>query len=186
MSNPDNNALPGALPGAFPGAPPQTERSLGEAGLNLNITSAPEALTEPAGFWIRFVACIIDGLILGIASAAISYPVTFGLALAMNSEIGGILSQAAGFALGLGASYFYYGWFYTNKGGSPGKLLFDLRVARMDTGATVTWNRAFGRECAKYLSWATLSIGFIMAGVREDKRALHDLIADTQVTRVRK
>jgi uncharacterized RDD family membrane protein YckC len=32
----------------------------------------------------------------------------------------------------------------------------------------------------------TLGIGLIMAAFREDKRALHDLIAGTQVLRVRR
>ncbi|MDA1347455.1 MAG: RDD family protein [Chloroflexi bacterium] len=45
----------------------------------------------------------------------------------------------------------------------------------------------FGRAVARYfaslLSAALLLIGFIMIGLRRDKRGLHDLICDTVVLR---
>ena len=61
-----------------------------------------------------------------------------------------------------------------------GKRAFSMYVVRPD-GSRVGFGRAFGRELAKALSAALLLIGFLMIAVREDKRGLHDLIADTVV-----
>jgi uncharacterized RDD family membrane protein YckC len=41
--------------------------------------------------------------------------------------------------------------------------------------------RALVRYLAYFLSVFTLGIGFIMVGLRQDKRGLHDLVCDTVV-----
>jgi uncharacterized RDD family membrane protein YckC len=50
-------------------------------------------------------------------------------------------------------------------------------------GAPVTLGRAFGRYFAKWLSYLTFLIGFIIAAFDGQKRAMHDMIADTRVIR---
>ena len=40
------------------------------------------------------------------------------------------------------------------------------------------------RELGSWLSAAIFGIGYLMVGLRRDKRALHDLIADTRVERL--
>jgi uncharacterized RDD family membrane protein YckC len=62
-------------------------------------------------------------------------------------------------------------------------MLMQIRVVRMD-GGPLTLGQSIGRYFASYLSALTLSIGFIMAGLRSDKRALHDLLAGTRVERL--
>ena len=61
-----------------------------------------------------------------------------------------------------------------------GKRAFSMYVVRPD-GRKVGLGRAYGRELAKFVSAITLGIGFLMIAFREDKRGLHDLIADTVV-----
>jgi uncharacterized RDD family membrane protein YckC len=51
----------------------------------------------------------------------------------------------------------------------------------MDDGGKVSYGRAVGRHFAKYLSSFTLGIGYIMAGIDDEKRALHDRICNTRV-----
>ena len=63
---------------------------------------------------------------------------------------------------------------------TPGKRLLGLRVADM-AGRRVSVSRAFGRFAAGSLSWLTLNLGHGLAGWRRDHRALHDLVAGTQV-----
>jgi uncharacterized RDD family membrane protein YckC len=41
--------------------------------------------------------------------------------------------------------------------------------------------RATGRHFAKYISWMTLCIGFILVVFTERRQALHDMIAGTLV-----
>lgn len=63
---------------------------------------------------------------------------------------------------------------------TPGKMICNLRVVRSD-GSRLTYARALGRHFAKLLSQLTLSIGFLIAAFDDQKRALHDHVADTRV-----
>ena len=63
-----------------------------------------------------------------------------------------------------------------------GKRALGMYVVRTD-GSRIGFWRALGRELAKLLSFITLGAGFWMVAFREDKRGLHDLIADTVVVR---
>jgi uncharacterized RDD family membrane protein YckC len=59
-------------------------------------------------------------------------------------------------------------------------MALQIRVVSMD-GGPLSFGQAVGRYFATFLSALILGIGFIMAGVRSDKRALHDLLAGTRV-----
>ena len=63
-----------------------------------------------------------------------------------------------------------------------GKRLFGLYIVRPD-GSRVGFGRAVARYFASLLSAAIMLIGFVMIGLRRDKRGLHDLICDTVVLR---
>ena len=63
---------------------------------------------------------------------------------------------------------------------TPGKRLLGLRVADM-AGRRPSLARAVARFAAGSLSWLTLNLGHALAGWRRDHRALHDLVAGTQV-----
>ena len=65
-------------------------------------------------------------------------------------------------------------------GGTPGKRAFGLRVVTAD-GLPVSYLRAFGRLFAKFVSYLTCCIGYIIAGFDKEKRALHDMICSTRV-----
>jgi uncharacterized RDD family membrane protein YckC len=63
-----------------------------------------------------------------------------------------------------------------------GKRLLGIRVT--DTlGNRLTFGRATGRHFGKIVSGLILGIGYIMAGFTEKKQALHDIMAETLVTR---
>jgi uncharacterized RDD family membrane protein YckC len=81
----------------------------------------------------------------------------------------------------IGALYFIV--FHYRGGQTFGKMLMQVRVVRME-GGPLTLGQSIGRYFATYLSAIILSIGFIMAGLRSDKRALHDLLAGTRVERL--
>jgi uncharacterized RDD family membrane protein YckC len=68
-------------------------------------------------------------------------------------------------------------------GQTIGKSLVGVRVVAVD-GALLTVGPALLRYLAYYVSAAPLGLGFLMAGLRRDKRALHDLIAGSRVERV--
>ncbi len=81
-----------------------------------------------------------------------------------------------------GAVYQVIGWSVWST--TIGKRVLRLYVVRKD-GSKLNPLRAFGRYLAYILSSITFGIGFIMIGLRSDKRGLHDLVSNTVVVRRR-
>ena len=142
-----------------------------------------------AGFWLRFVAVLIDGIILGVVGAIINIPFQLMMAgmgtmtdpMAIFGSFMGIFSIMM--VLNMAIAMVYEAWFVVNKGATPGKLVLSLEVIRAD-GTRPGWGLAIGRYFAKILSsWPTIWIGYIMAGIDDEKRGLHDRICDTRVVR---
>jgi len=146
-----------------------------------------------AGFWIRFVALIIDGIILGVVGTIITLPLRLMLgfsavtvaqtqdpsqALAMLPAILGAAGLSILVNVILGVAYEAY--FVSAKGGTIGKLALGLQIIRLD-GSRLSMGQAAGRFFARWLSAVILYIGFIMAGFDPEKRALHDRICNTLV-----
>jgi len=59
-------------------------------------------------------------------------------------------------------------------------MVCHLQVVMAD-GSKLSYGRSLGRHFAKFLSSFILAIGYIMAGIDDEKRALHDRICDTRV-----
>ncbi len=153
--------------------------------------SYPQAAASAGygGFWIRFVAVVIDAVILSIALFPVRmilfaarhvrpYPMGpvydghFGPFLAVLPALWGLNTLA--------------GWLYeallTSSAwqATLGKKILNLKVTD-EAGNRISFGRATGRHFAKYLSAMILFIGFIMAAFTDRKRALHDMLAGTLV-----
>ena len=140
-----------------------------------------------AGFWIRFLAKAIDGILLGIVGL-LTNMLTSLLILgdiqiyATDYEDAGAfflltgVNSLVGLLIGLTYTTFFLGKF----GATPGKMACGLRVIRAD-GSRITYWRAFGRHFAEMVSQIIMYIGYLMAAFDEEKRALHDRICDTRV-----
>ncbi|HUH73196.1 MAG TPA: RDD family protein [Chitinophagales bacterium] len=132
-----------------------------------------------AGFGVRMVAFFIDGVILSFAFGIIS----FITGMKFNSGFfevvynpGGLLS----FLLAL--SYFVY--FETGeKQATIGKSIMDLKVVKQN-GAKMTVRDSVFRYIGKIFSAFIFMIGYIMAIFDDQKRTLHDRIAETYVIKI--
>jgi len=131
------------------------------------------------GFWPRFVAKIVDGIILQV----IDIPVRLFMGNLSNDPSVQLrivfLSAAISFLIGGAYSIFFVGKF----GATPGKMALRLRVV-LSNGGKVGWGRATGRYFAELLSSLTLGIGYLIAAFDDQKRTLHDHICDTRVIRL--
>ena len=165
-------------------------------------TMQPPGHLQYAGFWIRFVAYLVDGLILSIPifGLAIILGVIVGIAGGLgsfSSSGSSNLSQPMGVAFGVGIAltelvFFVFllvmSWLYFAKLESGpmqstyGKRMLGLKVTDL-SGERISFGQASGRFFAKILSKMIFDIGFIMAGFTERKQALHDMIAGTLVVR---
>jgi uncharacterized RDD family membrane protein YckC len=70
------------------------------------------------------------------------------------------------------------------KRGTLGKQIMKIRVCDL-YGEQITANQAIGRNLAKYLSTASLFIGYIICFFTAKQQCLHDILADTLVIKDR-
>lgn len=150
-----------------------------------------------AGFWIRFIAQFVDGLIIGIAASIIAVPLIFaaifgtGLGALIQAGNGNDLPPEAvlpfvGFILlfvfaVLAGQWFYFAYFESSESqATPGKKMLGLQVIDVD-GRRISFGRATGRFFGKFLSGALFNAGYIMAAFTARKQALHDMLASTLV-----
>ena len=142
-----------------------------------------------AGFWIRFLAVLIDGLIL----FAVMLPVRLILHLPMgfmaashSNSISPLVMLPLIFlsmAISAAANWIYEAYFLSSeRKATLGKMVLGIKVTT-DKGQRLSFLQATGRHFAKYLSAMILLIGYIMAAFTERKQALHDMIAGTLVVK---
>ncbi len=133
-----------------------------------------------AGFWIRFAAVFIDGLILAMLNMVFMLPLGFFMSASVANR--GVFFAAYAFLMLLqyAVPAIYESWFIGKFAATPGKMACKLKVVLPD-GGRVSYPRAIGRHFAKWISYFILLIGFIMAAFDQQKRSLHDRICDTRV-----
>jgi uncharacterized RDD family membrane protein YckC len=150
--------------------PPAPEPAVSE-------TPAPEWYTAPlrvqpieyAGFWLRFVAFLLDFLILAAIDIALTL-ITFG-------------GYIFAFGLPMLISWLYYAVMESSpKQATIGKMAVGIAVTDL-VNHRITFARATGRHFASYISTIILFIGFIMVAFTEKKQGLHDMLADTLVVK---
>jgi uncharacterized RDD family membrane protein YckC len=127
---------------------------------------------RPAGFWIRVVATLIDGICVMAAELA--------FALVVWLFLDDRLVTVAGRAFRFVAGVCYPVIFHWLRGQTLGKMAVRVRVVTLD-GGPLTLGRAILRQIGYWISAVILGIGYLIAAFRGDKRALHDLIAGTRV-----
>jgi len=142
-----------------------------------------------AGFWIRFVALIIDSIILGVVEFIVNLPLRLiiGVGAVDVANTGSIAGLGAVFAatgvlllIDFAIAIAYNVYFWSTRGATPGKMALGLKIIRAD-GGPLTVGLAVGRYLCYLLDFFTIYIGFIIAGFDSEKRALHDRICDTRV-----
>lgn len=140
-----------------------------------------------AGFGVRAIAKLLDGLILAVpAIIVIALIVTFALPASMKSQPGGaFLLTAIGSAVLVSLTMIIYQiWCLPKFGATPGKRIMRLRVIRAG-GAEVSWGRSaarFAGECIN--SMIPFFIGYIIAAFDPERRTVHDHIAGTRVIKI--
>lgn len=134
--------------------------------------------TEYGGFWNRYVASVIDGVVTSIGS------------LIIYIVLGGLYEAGGGSSEGSTVIYFFvsflFGWLYfaimesSAKQATLGKMAMRL-VVTDERDNRLTFGRATARYFAKFISAIILMIGYIIAAFTEKKQALHDMVAGTIV-----
>jgi uncharacterized RDD family membrane protein YckC len=142
-------------------------------------TSTPPLPSHrPAGFWIRVVAVVIDAAVL-LATQAVFGSLVWLFFRSMSPRLTSAVVNA--FRLVSDSAYFVV--LYWLCGQTLGKMAMRIRVVPV-AGGSLSLGESVLRWLGYLVSSITLGVGYVMAGLRADKRALHDLIAGTRVEHV--
>jgi uncharacterized RDD family membrane protein YckC len=144
---------PAPPPQSQPGAPPATDGPSGPR----------------AGFFRRFGAALIDGLLLGI----------LGFVLRL------VIGQAAGGLVGLLIGIAYFGYLEgSNSGQTIGKRALGIRVIDFNTGGPIGFGRAIIRYFGRIVSALPCLLGYFWMIWDKEKQTWHDKFATDVVVPV--
>lgn len=142
-----------------------------------------------AGFWKRFVAYLIDSIVLSVAGILAILPILGLIGLGVGSAMSGDSESMVGFIMAavgayliailalMVASWLYYALMETSVNqGTLGKMALGIKVTDLN-GNRISFGMATGRYFGKIVSSMIFMIGYIMAGFTEKKQALHDMMA---------
>jgi uncharacterized RDD family membrane protein YckC len=136
--------------------------------------AAPAVDLQPAGFWLRVVALIVDYGVLFVLLAVM---------MTAAESVGGTDLAAPVYWLWVLITFFYWPVLEsTARRGTVGKMALGLVVGDIDGGG-LNFLRSLLRNLAKIISSIPLGIGFLLAAFTARKQALHDLITKAVVMR---
>jgi uncharacterized RDD family membrane protein YckC len=158
----------------------------------------PESNIRYAGFWIRFLAVWIDTAVLIVPIGLLIYLLSGGgwldvsqfseaMALAQNDNTLASLQAMPRASMkweslfellvAVVTIFFWKRW----AGATPGKKVLGIHVVDAKTYQEINNKQAIIRYIGYIISTIPFGIGFLMVAFRKDRRALHDLLAETVV-----
>lgn len=151
-----------------------------------------------AGFWIRFLATVIDWIALQcmtwlvqlvVLGAYYWISVLIGHSAGVDGFWASLDSGTAQIVEGVIYAILsipYFIWGHWRFGATPGKYLLRLRVVQASGLGPIKMRQSVVRGIAYLLSYLPLATGYLMAAFNPEKRTLHDLVAGTLVIRLPK
>jgi uncharacterized RDD family membrane protein YckC/Tfp pilus assembly protein PilE len=134
-----------------------------------------------AGFWRRYLALMLDSLILGLPLVLLAVMLVWMAGVSgLSSGTPSPLTGLAYLVYWIAAPLYYALQESSGHQATLGKRALGIKVTDRD-GRRLSFGNALGRWFAAILSYLTLYIGFLMAAFTQRRQALHDIVADTLV-----
>ncbi len=118
-----------------------------------------------SGFWRRFVAAFVDGIVLSVAY--------FILIAFVDENAASFLNLLLGIA--------YYTYLEGSSGQTVGKKALGIRVVDIDGGGSIGFGRAFIRYIGRIVSAIPLFLGYFWMIWDKEKQTWHDKFASSVV-----
>jgi uncharacterized RDD family membrane protein YckC len=148
----------------------------------IETTPAPPKPRKYAGFWMRFWAYLIDILVIGSLYRILIYPAFRWLDLPLTG--GSMFSLKAVLTAIIFYSYFLLMTRFFSQ--TLGKMIFAIQVVPKELEEKLSWTTLLFREVVGRFISKVLFIGYIITAFTSEKKALHDIFADTRVIHTRK
>jgi len=138
--------------------------------------------TNLAGFWRRFVAYIIDVILVGVIAGIVESIIA--AIVRASTDVTGVSVREG--VVGLIVGILYFGYLWSRNGQTLGYMALGVRLIR-SSGEPVSFVFAAVRYVLIYLSFALCLIPAVvsafMIGLSEQKQGIHDAIMGTYVVR---
>src|SRR3954469_4674976 len=130
---------------------------------------SPNPSGPRAGFWRRFVAFLLDAILLGI----------------VNGVLRAIVGTTGGSALGTLVSAVYFTYFEGGANGQTlGKMALGSRVIHFGGRRSIGSGRAFVRWIGRFVSAIVILLGYLWMIWDKEKQTWHDKFANSVVVPV--
>ncbi|HKI73989.1 MAG TPA: RDD family protein [Pseudomonadales bacterium] len=130
-----------------------------------------------AGFWIRFLAFIIDSIVASIMLAIVAEVLVGGQQVDLTN-LSAMLSRLSWETV-ITAILIIGCWMYFAA--TPGKMVFKAHVVDAKTYHRASTLQLFVRYLGYFVSLFCLGLGFIWIGIDRRKQGWHDKLAGTVV-----
>jgi uncharacterized RDD family membrane protein YckC len=132
-----------------------------------------------AGFWVRVLALLLDAIVLGVISAALT-PIV-GSQVTITGSTFTVNYTANAYSTLIGLVYFVGFWAW--RGQTVGMMPFNMQVVGVNDGKKIDLVRGLLRYVGIIISIIPLFLGVIWAAFDSRKQGWHDKIAQTVVIR---
>ncbi len=131
-----------------------------------------------AGFWLRFVASVIDSICILAVTMPLLYLIYGNLNfVSPNSGSMGVWEVLLSYVFP--AIVIVLFWLY--RSATPGKIMLGLKIIRIDGAEKLTPQQSVVRYLGYYVSMLPLFLGFLWVAFDEKKQGWHDKLAGTLV-----
>ena len=132
------------------------------------------------GILERFLALLIDGLIIGIGLGIVSAILSFLFFKILPIGVASVISTLLNLVI-IVAAFAYYAIGYGKYGTTIGKKIFKLYIVDQKKLTKPTMGQGVVRVLVQFFLSGILFIGYIMAFFNPEHTTLHDMLAKTYV-----
>ena len=143
---------------------------------------------EKAGVAVRFFAVFLDAMVMALFAFVLVF--VFGLFVGiLGQSDSGLLQTMAGivgaivYLILILFQFFYYGYFWSRNGQSPGKKLLGVQVVQTGGGNLSFLMAGLRGTLGYWISGLIFGLGFIWAIFDANNETWHDKIFGTKVVR---
>lgn len=139
---------------------------------------------DPAGFWVRYLAYLIDLTVIYLAGLIVGGAVILARLMLLSLEMDWIPESVQWAPLVVSGVFSIVYFVFTESGpgrATMGQKALGLTVVYDDLKAPISPGTAFARYFGRIISGVILGGGFFMCAFDKERKTLHDKISKTRV-----